>query len=422
MTDALAHVIIRVMRKYLTTPAKDLLLLACLGYIVLIIYGTLYPLTGWQLPHGIQRSDAFLKWPKYLTRSDIITNLVIYVPFGALLAILLKRHFTSTRTVLLVFICGFFLSLTLEYIQFFLPGRVTSLVDILLNSGGALLGALIPSLIYRGTRTYTKLFNIRHQWFNPRDTTELGIAVILLWVASQIFPLIPTFDLKLWQASLLPVRNILSHPEHFDYLKTCLFALNITALSIIYTTLTHQRRPAFILFVVFIFSVIMLKVPVINHKLYLEDIAGLMLGIAIFATLYRLRLSTPIIAILSLVLAYALGTLVAEQYSSHIVQTINWIPFRGQVGRINGMIEIIKNLWPFAAMAYLTLHAHGIPRPDLKRRGTLAIFIMVMTIEMAQQYIPGRYPDITDVLVATAGWLLAWSYYQFSMVRDKQSR
>lgn len=406
------------MRKYLKNPANDLLLLACLGYIVLIIYGTLYPLTGWQLPHGIQRSDAFLKWPKYLTRSDIITNLVIYVPFGALLAILLKRHFTSTKTVILVFICGFFISLTLEYIQFFLPGRVTSLVDILLNSSGALIGALIPSLIYRGSRSYTKLFNIRHTWFNSRDTTELGIAIIILWVASQLFPLVPSFDLKMWHASLLPIRNILSHPEHFDYLRSCLFALNTTALGIIYLTLTHQQKPAIFLFVLIVLSVILLKVPVINHKLYLEDIAGLILGISVFATLYRLRLSTPIIAILCILLGYLLKTLVAESYTYHLIQTFNWIPFRGQVGRINGMIEIINNLWPFAAMAYLALHSKETQRPGLKLRGALTIFCLVMTIEIAQQFIPGRYPDITDVLVATAGWLLAWTYYQYSMVRE----
>ena len=89
---------------------------------------------------------------KRLSRSDVVVNLVGFVPVGLLLVWALRR-WTSKASVAALFWTatglGLGLSLTLETVQAFLPGRVSSAADAALNAAGTALGALLAFAVDR---------------------------------------------------------------------------------------------------------------------------------------------------------------------------------------------------------------------------------------------------------------------------------
>lgn len=78
-----------------------------------------------------------------LTTRDALLNYFGFIPFGWLLAgLLVRRHnWSGAVIVLAVTIAGCMLSLGIEFIQTWMPPRNSSLVDLLLNTAGASIGA-----------------------------------------------------------------------------------------------------------------------------------------------------------------------------------------------------------------------------------------------------------------------------------------
>jgi len=62
---------------------------ACLAYLVLVVYASLTPWSGWR-DIGIG-AFAYLTapWPERVTRFDVIVNVLGYVPFGLLVVLAL---------------------------------------------------------------------------------------------------------------------------------------------------------------------------------------------------------------------------------------------------------------------------------------------------------------------------------------------
>lgn len=382
-----------------------------IAYTALIVYGTLYPFTGWEWPHGIKRSDLMLNWPDRVARPDIITNLLIYVPLGMLYGLLLVRRASHTLTLSAVFLAGLLTSATLEYLQIFLPGRITSPSDIAFNAIGTLAGGVIAIMVHPGTLAFRHLSIWRHTYFNRADTTNLGLVVILTWVVAQLFPFIPSLDPEVLKTSLAPIDKVLNHQAQFDYARFGVYAFNTLALCLIYLTTCTRQHTRVALFALAVYLVILLKLPTINRLLPLEALTGTLAGLIAFLALHTQRPLATALAAGSLISAYLLGGLNGESYSLTIHREINWTLFRGHLGRVSGLVDIIETLWPFAALAYLAIYHRPHARFSLALKGGVLVFSLAVLIEVLQQFIPGRKPDITDAMVAAAGWFLAWYYY-----------
>ncbi|NIP92495.1 MAG: hypothetical protein GWO24_03100 [Akkermansiaceae bacterium] len=74
---------------------------------------------------------------------DVVVNLLGFVPFGLLLAALLGRITTTGRAFTLSVVIGMALSFGIEFLQSWIPTRSSSLVDLVLNTTGTALGALL---------------------------------------------------------------------------------------------------------------------------------------------------------------------------------------------------------------------------------------------------------------------------------------
>jgi VanZ family protein len=69
---------------------NHLLLYLNLGYALLIVYASLYPLTGWRDSGSNPLDFLAAAWPRYLHAFDLATNVLAYLPFGFLCAATLR--------------------------------------------------------------------------------------------------------------------------------------------------------------------------------------------------------------------------------------------------------------------------------------------------------------------------------------------
>ena len=159
----------------------------------LIVYASLYPFVGWRVP-GVGPLDFLvLGWPRYWTSFDFVANLLGYLPLGFLLCVAVVRSGRRARhAALLACAGGALLSLTMEIVQNYLPHRVSSNVDLALNTAGTAMGAAIGALLHwrGGIAQWQKL---RDRWFVARSAG--GLALLILWPIGLLFPTAVPFGL-----------------------------------------------------------------------------------------------------------------------------------------------------------------------------------------------------------------------------------
>jgi len=156
-------------------------------YAALIVYASLSPFTGWKQPMALPLAGlGHLPWQRYWTAFDVVSNLLGYMPLGALAVGALVR---SGRRVSIAFIAallaGALLSFLMESLQNWLPQRVPSMLDWLLNAAGTLAGALVAVTVHAlgGIERWQTL---RDRWFVDRSAG--GLLLLLLWPIGLLFP------------------------------------------------------------------------------------------------------------------------------------------------------------------------------------------------------------------------------------------
>ncbi|NVO05533.1 MAG: VanZ family protein [Rhodoferax sp.] len=154
-------------------------------YAVLIVYASLYPFSDWR-DQGMD-AWAFLLAPPshYWTWFDVGINVLGYIPFGGLLALSALRAGRVARPLLFAFVCASLLSLCMEVLQSFLPVRVASREDWLLNSAGAWAGAAV-SLALERLGAIDRWSNFRQRWFV--EQSRGGLVLLATWPLALLFP------------------------------------------------------------------------------------------------------------------------------------------------------------------------------------------------------------------------------------------
>ncbi|MFY7864334.1 VanZ family protein [Roseateles sp.] len=181
-----------------------------LAYAILIAYASLYPFGPWVWPPGLTLRGMFgLPWPRYFGLFDQYVNLLGYLPLGLLgLAAGLRSGLGLWPSVALGLLPGPALSFAMETGQYFLPSRVPSLADWLLNTIGAAVGMLMGLLLnaFGGLRRW---HDVREFWFQPHCAGAL--ALLALWPLGLLFPAPIPLALGQWLPHLqLALQDLLA--------------------------------------------------------------------------------------------------------------------------------------------------------------------------------------------------------------------
>lgn len=166
-------------------------------YLALIVYASLYPFDQWR-DQGIAPWE-FLSapWPRYWTGFDVVSNMLGYAPLGFFLALSARRTGWDRYVVVGCTALAALLSLTLESIQSYLPIRVPSRVDFLLNTLGAWLGALAASGLEQ-MGWLDRWSQFRERWF-VRDA-YMPLALMAVWPVALLFPVAVPLGLgQVWE-------------------------------------------------------------------------------------------------------------------------------------------------------------------------------------------------------------------------------
>jgi hypothetical protein len=103
------------------------------------------------MPRDLVFSKRFLGWDglQRISASDLIINLLGFVPFGVLVSLRIAAagRLSTRRVGLTALAFGLAVSLLIETVQVFLPGRDSSLVDLAANTVGTAAGVLMALMM-----------------------------------------------------------------------------------------------------------------------------------------------------------------------------------------------------------------------------------------------------------------------------------
>jgi VanZ family protein len=154
--------------------------------VLAIVFVTLYPLRGWRVPSQPMLGFLFKPFPRFWTWFDILTNVLAYLPLGAILAYRLRGMLRGRWIVLFALLAGFGLSLLLETTQNLLPTRVPSWLDLLTNTSGSVFGCVFALLVLQRPIGERELI-----WHRPAALSGESTPTTFLlgfWVLSQLAP------------------------------------------------------------------------------------------------------------------------------------------------------------------------------------------------------------------------------------------
>jgi VanZ family protein len=384
------------------------LTLATLAYVAVIAYGTLFSAGDWQVPRELH----FLAWEdlRIGSRADIFENVLGYIPLGVLLALRLGLSTSRGAAVTVTLLAAALLSLSLEMIQVFVPGRDSSATDLLMNTIGTFVGALGSALVDPRQAPSRTLALIRDAWFTPGLVGNLGVAVVVLWIASQLSPFIPTIDVATVRQGLSSAWHTLRDPQSLNISQALTYACYLSALGFFWSTAVREDRAGVGMYSVLVLAVLIAKPFFLGRELSLEALIGFSASVPLIA----IQSGWPdrVRGAIGAMMLFA-GFLVYEfTPAAGPFHEFNWVPFRGEItNTLNGLMGMTALIWVFFTLgALIRVSTSRYQRRAYAVLGGIALIFLVGLCEWIQQKIPGRYGDITTLGIAMMGWAVAWRF------------
>ena len=325
-----------------------------LAYLLAIIYASLEPFEGWRWPLDPLFGFVTAPWPRYTIASDIVLNIVAYLPFGALLYVALQPKLSPADALWLAILLGAALSFTLESIQMFLPARIASNVDLLTNIIGATIGALAAKALWQPLWVMARRW-LRADWFG-----DAGATVIALWIIAQLYPMpfaLGTGDLR----EALNLAPAFTHsPESYIATQAIVAALFTVAVGLLISlSVQPQRAPllaiAMTLLCAFIDkSLAMETLTSVNGSQWITPGVVLGLIVSMFALLVVVRQPPQVRAVIAMACLVG-GAITVNIAPGNPYQTLPVFMLPPEITHLARFGHIILALsvgWPLLAIIY----------------------------------------------------------------------
>lgn len=357
----------------------------------LIVYGSLYPF-AW----NFAQPQDFIFWAP-LGLVDVVENVILFLPLGWLLA----WHYHGQGGQRAGFVAWFPIALIvagiLQWLQKFLP-RTPALPDIVFNMLGFTAGWLA------GMISGSSLNRLSRRYLNLHAADRFALVMVVLWVAAELFPFIPTLDRSsvvdnvksLWQQDLWQPRRMLLH------MAATVIGLEALAHLIRSVAEEHLVR---LLAGIATLAILGGKFVIIYQAPGLAVILGIAAGAAVWQGIDRMEERPRLWTVLAIATAaYLLHAIWPLQWNDR-PGAMHWLPFASS---LSGSIESVANTVAFECLCFGAIIWSAARNGGSLGGMTVTVAILAFACEFAQRYLPGRTAEITSVLLALGmGWLIA---------------
>lgn len=354
-------------------------------YLLLIIYASWYPFSGWRDVGLTPWAFLSAPLPHYWTVFDVWTNVLGYMPLGLLTVLVLPRKISLVWTVILVTVAGILFSGVMEAVQTYLPTRVSSNLDLLTNSIGAMLGSILGAIFRYRFGPESKLLLLRERWFN-REASH-GMVMVALWPVAQLAPLNHLFgfgqvtsmlsswlsdwfeqpiDLAAWMTN-----DVQLSAEQYWMTESIITACGLIAAGLMLLILLRKGAPkvALTLFLIWVtlsvkaFASALLFTPE-NVLVWLTPgaLTGLLVGAVILVALgFTPQRLQRWVAALALIISLVVVNVIPD--NPYFVETLQTWSL-GKFLNFNGAAQFLALLWPFFTLWFLFHPMHRAKRND----------------------------------------------------------
>lgn len=359
--------------------------------ILLIVCGSLYP---WHFAAAHTNPWLILirSWPgewNVSMMSDAFLNVVVYVPLGALAFLSQARRRSPRAAVAVAILTGLFLSLGMELLQVYVPGRTSSLLDVANNVTGAFVGALAAW---------------RFQMLANRSGRPALPPVLLLgcWACYHLYPFVPSilfsrmrFELMLWL-----------HPQSVSFIEIWGYASEWVAVGIAVRQLFGRIGLRWLPVALAFHFAVRPFIPA--RPLVLEEALGIILGVLLWKGLPEQLGSSPALLISAVLLREF-----APLHWSVVPPVFSWIPFQAPLTSRGGrdILLLSRATFDYAGILWLWQN-RGM---SYEKAGAILVSALAV-LAVIQRYLPGDALSMTDPALA---FLLALTFRTSSTAQDK---
>lgn len=331
-----------------------------LAYTAVIAFASLQPFDGWRLPPRDIQLYLLQPWPRYTTAADLWLNALVYFPLGACVFAALRRR-GAAFALLAATLYGATLSLALESLQMFLPTRIASSVDLLLNASGTLAGALAGWLFTPPRWPGEWLARVRARQFVPGGRADLGLVLVGAWLAVQLLPRAPVFALGDLRERYALVPSLAHTPETYMAVETAVVAASVVAVGALVSL--WLARGASPLRAVLLTIALALTLRTLGAVLAQNPnpapwftpgaIIGLAFGLSLFAAVARAPFRGRAALALLAAAAAAAATNLAPENPYLATPAYQLAAELTHLTSLAALLKFVSDVWPVAAVLYL---------------------------------------------------------------------
>ncbi len=331
------------------------------GYSSFIVYASLSPFSGWR-EQGLHFSEV-LAAPLALTYTgfDAAINLLSYLPLGLLIGLALRARLSALSSVLLSVTAALLLSGSMEYLQMYLPARVSSNMDMLSNSCGALIGAIFALSISSWSGLFAAVLRWRSRVFQQGREMDFGLALLMLWMFGQINPSLPMLG-NVFISGVARKPFIVPLPTMFNIWESSAVMLNLLMLGILLLTLLRIQRNIISLLILvlsivamtkFMIAVLLLKSWALLLWINSEAVFGMMAGALLLLATRWLSRSALFGMGATIALSYFVVSNFVMESSTPVAATSIYHWRYGHLLNYNGLAQTISLIFPLLLVFHL---------------------------------------------------------------------
>lgn len=366
--------------------------------IIIIIYGSLYPFNFvWVDFSSIAWLDWGLNIQQRTTNGDILSNFLTFLPLGYLAYASFESRDISLTKVVAILVVAFVFAYLLQIAQFYLPSRVPTVGDALVNWLGTLSGILLAISVQSWLKRNPQ---VALQW--PQQVS-VPLLMVGCWLLYQFFPFALEFTGQSLQHSVAPLWQSIRFTMHdYVFLSVMWYCFLLFATSNQWFQINLKNAS---ILIAIIFG---LKIIIAHNQIDLSNFVAALTAIILFVQIKSPNWNKPLMTMI------VVGISVNELFPLIVklnTHTVNWIPFS---------FNLSGSMWVNTQVFLEKIFAYGClifcAKQVLLRFSSAIFFSMgiVALIEISQIWISFGVGDITDILMIA---IIGYTFRQFSQAK-----